>query len=56
VADLEVDEALARSFLAGLPAELAGRLRAEGERADYRRARRCTGQVTFRRQRWLSVA
>jgi CRP/FNR family transcriptional regulator, cyclic AMP receptor protein len=35
VADLEVDEALARSFLADLPAELAGRLRAEGERADY---------------------
>ena len=26
---------MARSFLAGLPAELAGRLRAEGERADY---------------------
>ena len=26
---------MARSFLAELPAELAGRLRAEGERADY---------------------
>ena len=26
---------VARSFLAGLPAELAGRLRDEGERADY---------------------
>ena len=26
---------LARSFLADLPPELAGRLRAEGERADY---------------------
>ena len=33
--DREVDEALARSFLAELPAELAGRLRAEGERDDY---------------------
>ena len=33
--DRDVDDALARSFLAGLPAELAGRLRAEGERADY---------------------
>ena len=35
MADGEVDEALARSFLAELPAELVGRLRAEGERADY---------------------
>jgi CRP/FNR family cyclic AMP-dependent transcriptional regulator len=35
VADRDVDDALARSFLAELPAELAGRLRAEGERADY---------------------
>ena len=35
VADGEVDDALARSFLAELPAELAGRLRAAGERADY---------------------
>ena len=35
VVDREVDEALARSFLAELPAELAGRLRAEGERDDY---------------------
>lgn len=35
VADREVDDALARSFLAELPAELTGRLRAEGERADY---------------------
>ena len=33
--DREVEDALARSFLAGLPPELAGRLRAEGERADY---------------------
>ena len=33
--DRDVDDALARSFLAGLPAELAGRLREEGERADY---------------------
>ena len=33
--DREVDDALARSFLAGLPPELAGRLRAEGQRADY---------------------
>ena len=35
VADRDVDDALARSFLAELPAELASRLRAEGERADY---------------------
>jgi CRP/FNR family cyclic AMP-dependent transcriptional regulator len=35
VVDRDVDDALARSFLAGLPAELAGRLREEGERADY---------------------
>jgi len=36
VADREVEDALARSsFLAELPAEVAGRLRAEGERADY---------------------
>jgi CRP/FNR family cyclic AMP-dependent transcriptional regulator len=35
VADRDVDDALARSFLAELPAELAGRLREEGERADY---------------------
>ena len=35
VVDRDVDDALARSFLAELPAELAGRLRAEGERADY---------------------
>jgi CRP/FNR family transcriptional regulator, cyclic AMP receptor protein len=35
VADREVDDALARSFLAQLPAELAGRLREDGERADY---------------------
>lgn len=33
--DREVDEALGRSFLAELPAELAVRLREEGERADY---------------------
>jgi CRP/FNR family cyclic AMP-dependent transcriptional regulator len=35
VVDREVDDALGRSFLAGLPRELVGRLRAEGERADY---------------------
>jgi CRP/FNR family transcriptional regulator, cyclic AMP receptor protein len=35
VVDREVDDALARSFLAELPTELAGRLRGEGERADY---------------------
>jgi CRP/FNR family cyclic AMP-dependent transcriptional regulator len=35
VADREVDDALAGSFLAALPARLAARLRAEGERADY---------------------
>ena len=33
--DQDVDDALARSFLAELPAELAGRLLAEGERVDY---------------------
>ena len=33
--DREVEDALARSFLADLPAEVIGRLRAEGERADY---------------------
>ncbi len=33
--DREVDDALARSFLADLPSELVGRLRDEGERADY---------------------
>ena len=33
--DRDVDDALAQSFLAELPAELTGRLRAEGERADY---------------------
>jgi CRP/FNR family transcriptional regulator, cyclic AMP receptor protein len=35
VADQEVEEALARSFLAELPPELTGALRADGERADY---------------------
>jgi hypothetical protein len=35
MADREVDDALTRSFLAHLPAELTGRLRAEGEGADY---------------------
>src|SRR6478609_9734864 len=35
VVDRDVDDALARSFLADLPAEVVGRLRAEGERADY---------------------
>jgi CRP/FNR family cyclic AMP-dependent transcriptional regulator len=33
--DRDVDEALASSFLAGLPAEVAAQLRAEGEQADY---------------------
>src|SRR5262249_5521569 len=35
VVDREVEDALARSFLADLPAEVIGRLRAEGGRADY---------------------
>jgi CRP/FNR family transcriptional regulator len=35
VVDRDIDDAVARSFLTGLPAELVGRLRAEGERADY---------------------
>ena len=35
MADQEVEDALAHSFLAGLPPELMGRLRDEGERADY---------------------
>jgi CRP/FNR family transcriptional regulator, cyclic AMP receptor protein len=35
MADQEVDDALAGSFLAGLPPVLVGRLRDEGERADY---------------------
>ena len=35
MADQEVEDALARSFLAGLPPELVDGLRAEGERADY---------------------
>jgi CRP/FNR family cyclic AMP-dependent transcriptional regulator len=35
VADQDVDDALARSFLAELPAELVGRVRAAGERADF---------------------
>ena len=35
VVDREADDALARSLLAELPTELAGRLLAEGERADY---------------------
>jgi CRP/FNR family cyclic AMP-dependent transcriptional regulator len=35
MADQDVDDAVARSFLAGFPAELTERLRAEGERADY---------------------
>jgi hypothetical protein len=36
VADREVEDALARSFLADLPAEVAGMLRAEGERGGQR--------------------
>ena len=35
MADQDVDQALAHSFLADLPPELTGRLREEGERADY---------------------
>jgi CRP/FNR family transcriptional regulator, cyclic AMP receptor protein len=35
VADRDVEEALAHSFLGGLPPEVVARLRAEGERADY---------------------
>jgi CRP/FNR family transcriptional regulator, cyclic AMP receptor protein len=35
VADQDVHDALARSFLADLPSELIARLCAEGERADY---------------------
>ena len=35
VVDRDVTDALAQSFLAELPAELVGGLRAEGERADY---------------------
>jgi CRP/FNR family transcriptional regulator, cyclic AMP receptor protein len=35
VADRDVEEALARSFLGRLPQELVARLRVEGERADY---------------------
>jgi CRP/FNR family transcriptional regulator, cyclic AMP receptor protein len=35
VIDRELDDALARSFLAKLPAELVGTLREDGDRADY---------------------
>jgi hypothetical protein len=35
MADREVDDALARSFLADLPPEVVSELRAGGERADY---------------------
>jgi len=35
MADREVEDALARSFLAGLPPELVGQLRDDGERSDY---------------------
>lgn len=35
VADKEVNDALARSFLAQLPAELVGKLLEDGERADF---------------------
>jgi CRP/FNR family transcriptional regulator, cyclic AMP receptor protein len=35
VVDQELEDALARSFLAELPPELTGALRADGERADY---------------------
>ena len=33
--DRDVDDAVARSFLAELPPELLGEVRAAGERADY---------------------
>ena len=33
--DRDIEDALARSFLAKLPAELVGKLREDGERADY---------------------
>ena len=35
MADQEVEDALAHSFLAGLPPEVRDGLHAEGERADY---------------------
>jgi CRP/FNR family transcriptional regulator, cyclic AMP receptor protein len=35
VVDRDVDDAMARSFLAELPADLIGGLRAEGDRTDY---------------------
>src|SRR2546429_4880758 len=35
MADREVEDALAHSFLARLPPEVGDQLRAEGERADY---------------------
>ncbi len=35
MADQDVEEALARSFLGRLPPEVVARLRSEGERADY---------------------
>jgi len=35
VADRDVEEALARSFLGRLPPEVVAMLRSEGERADY---------------------
>ena len=35
MADRDVDDALARSFLGRLPPEVVARLRSEGERADY---------------------
>jgi CRP/FNR family transcriptional regulator, cyclic AMP receptor protein len=35
MADRDVEEALARSFLGRLPPEVVARLRSAGERADY---------------------
>jgi hypothetical protein len=55
VVDREVEDALARSFLAELPAEVVGRLRAEGERADYP-AGTTVYRPRHRRRRWLSMA
>jgi hypothetical protein len=51
VVDREVEDALARSFLA----EVVGRLRAEGERADYP-AGTTVYRPRHRRRRWFSMA
>jgi hypothetical protein len=56
MADREVDNALARSFLAGLPRDLVCSLRSEGNAQIIRRARLSTGPVRARRRRWWSRA